>query len=49
MPLLNPGDKFPDLEVRPAGSSPIRLPDTFAGQFGVVLFFRGSWCPCCNA
>jgi peroxiredoxin len=49
VPLLNPGDKFPDLEVNLAGSSPIRLPDTFAGQFGVVLFFRGSWCPYCNA
>ena len=21
----------------------------FAGDFGVVLFFRGSWCPYCNA
>ena len=49
MPLLNPGDKFPDLEVNPAGSSPIRLPGAFEGQFGVVLFFRGSWCPYCNA
>ncbi len=49
MPLLNPGDKFPDLEVNPAGSSPIRLPGAFEGQFAVVLFFRGSWCPYCNA
>jgi peroxiredoxin len=21
----------------------------FAGQFGVVLFYRGAWCPYCNA
>jgi peroxiredoxin len=24
------------------------VPETFAGQFGVVLFFRGAWCPYCN-
>jgi peroxiredoxin len=25
------------------------LPDALAGDFSVVLFFRGSWCPYCNA
>ena len=25
------------------------MPETFAGQFGVVLFYRGAWCPYCNA
>jgi peroxiredoxin len=25
------------------------MPETFAGHFGVVLFYRGAWCPCCNA
>jgi peroxiredoxin len=25
------------------------MPDAFAGGFSVVLFFRGSWCPYCNA
>lgn len=25
------------------------MPDAFAGDFGVVLFFRGAWCPYCNA
>lgn len=49
MPLLHPGDAFPALEVTPVGSSPIRLPDALAGRFGVVLFYRGSWCPYCNA
>ena len=24
------------------------VPETFAGQFGVVLFYRGAWCPYCN-
>lgn len=49
MPLLQPGDAFPALEVTPVGSSPIQLPDALAGRFGVVLFYRGSWCPYCNA
>jgi peroxiredoxin len=25
------------------------VPENFAGQFGVVLFYRGAWCPYCNA
>jgi thiol-disulfide isomerase/thioredoxin len=27
----------------------VPVPETFAGQFGVVLFYRGAWCPYCNA
>jgi peroxiredoxin len=25
------------------------VPEVLAGDFGAVLFFRGSWCPYCNA
>ena len=25
------------------------MPDAFADGFGVILFYRGSWCPYCNA
>ena len=49
MPLLNPGDPFPRLTVDTAGGQALTLPETFAGGFGVVLFYRGSWCPYCNA
>lgn len=49
MPLLNPGDSFPALTLTPPGGSALKLPDAFAGDFGVVLFFRGAWCPYCNA
>ena len=49
MPLLHPGDKFPQLSVTVSGGESITLPDVFAGGFGVVLFYRGSWCPYCNA
>jgi peroxiredoxin len=49
MPLLSPGATFPVLPVTPPGGTILTLPDAFAGDFGVVLFFRGSWCPYCNA
>jgi peroxiredoxin len=49
MTLLNPGDQFPTLTVTLPGGDTLSLPDTLAGGFGVVLFYRGSWCPYCNA
>ena len=49
MPLLSPGDSFPALSLTPPGGPPLALPDAFTGDFGVVLFFRGAWCPYCNA
>jgi peroxiredoxin len=46
--LLHPRDQFPAITVsRPGGT--LRLPDDLAGHFGVILFYRGSWCPYCNA
>jgi peroxiredoxin len=49
MPLLSPGDSFPALSLSRPGGETLTLPDAFAGEFGVVLFFRGAWCPYCNA
>jgi peroxiredoxin len=50
MPLLAPGDPFPRLPITAAGSGAgLTIPDAFAGDFGVVLFYRGSWCSYCNA
>jgi peroxiredoxin len=49
MPLLHPGDTFPDLTLTVPGGQTVLLPETFTGRFGVVLFYRGSWCPYCNA
>ena len=49
MPLLNSGDPFPRLTITTAGDQTLTLPDAFAGDFGVVLFYRGAWCPYCNA
>jgi peroxiredoxin len=49
MTLLHPGDQFPALPLLLPGDSTLALPDALAGGFGVVLFYRGSWCPYCNA
>lgn len=47
--LLAPGDIFPSLSVPRAGGGQINIPGDLAGTYGVVLFYRGSWCPYCNA
>jgi thiol-disulfide isomerase/thioredoxin len=47
--LLHPRDPFPALTVSLPGGRALRLSDNLAGHFGVVLFYRGSWCPYCNA
>jgi len=47
--LLRPGDTFPALTLSVPGGDRLQLPDAFDGHFGVVLFYRGSWCPYCNA
>jgi peroxiredoxin len=49
MSLLNPGDAFPQLYVHTVDGPDLDLPGTLAGGFGVVLFYRGSWCPYCQA
>ncbi|PZS32949.1 MAG: peroxiredoxin [Pseudonocardiales bacterium] len=49
MSQLNNGNVFPTLSVDAVGGGTISLPETLAGSFGVVLLYRGSWCPYCNA
>jgi peroxiredoxin len=49
MPLLHPGDTFPQLTLNIPGARAIQIPGSFAGEFGVVLFNRGAWCPYCTA
>jgi peroxiredoxin len=49
MPLLAPGDRFPSLTVPLLGGGSLVLPDALQGHFGVILFYRGHWCPYCNA
>src|SRR4051794_6676186 len=47
--LLSPGDEFPALTLQLAGGETLTVPDALAGHYGVVLVFRGAWCPYCNA
>jgi len=49
MPLLDPGDPFPRLTLNLRGAQAIQVPDAFAGDFAVMLFNRGAWCPYCTA
>ncbi len=49
MRRLGNGDPFPTLHLPRAGGGSISLPEDLAGFYGVVLLYRGSWCPYCNA
>ena len=46
---LKPGDPFPRLTISTTNEQALTIPDAFAGDFAVVLFYRGAWCPYCNA
>jgi peroxiredoxin len=49
MTVLNAGETFPELTITVPGGDTLTLPGALAGGFGVVLFYRGAWCPYCNA
>ncbi len=41
--MLDTGDPFPSLEIAKVGGGRISLPGDLAGDWGVVLFYRGHW------
>lgn len=49
MRKLQNGDLFPALVLRKVGGGGLNLPADLRGSFSVVLIYRGSWCPYCNA
>jgi peroxiredoxin len=49
MALLDRGDRFPSLNLSLPGGETLTLPDALRGGYGIVLFYRGSWCPYCKA
>ncbi|MCR6489801.1 peroxiredoxin family protein [Amycolatopsis sp. OK19-0408] len=49
MALLHPGDAFPEITATTVDGATHPVPSELRGHFGVVLFYRGSWCPYCNA
>ena len=46
---LAPGDPFPPITVALPGGESLDLPSALSGHHVVVLLYRGSWCPYCNA
>ncbi|GAB1813042.1 peroxiredoxin family protein [Mycobacterium sp. MUNTM1] len=49
MSCLDNGHPFPPLEIPAVGGGTINMPSDLAGSCGVILIYRGSWCPYCNA
>lgn len=49
MSRLENGQLFPELTVPRVGGGAVTLPGDLTGGFGVVLVYRGAWCPYCNA
>lgn len=47
--LLAPGNAFPPTIIALPGGDLLDVPDALSGHHGVVLFYRGDWCPYCNA
>lgn len=45
MPLLHSGDTFPELTLTVPGGQTVTVPEAFAGQFGVLLLYRGILVP----
>ena len=49
MVRLQNGELFPSLEIPAVGGSTILIPRSLRGSYGVVLIYRGAWCPYCQA
>jgi peroxiredoxin len=45
---LQNGQNFPHLQIPAIGGGILNLPLDLAGSFGVILIYRGHWCPFCN-
>jgi alkyl hydroperoxide reductase subunit AhpC len=40
---LKIGEVFPAYSVETVGGTVFRLPDNLAGEYSVILFYRGGW------
>jgi peroxiredoxin len=49
MSRLHNGQPFPSLEMPAVGGAALRIPQSLRGSYGVVLIYRGAWCPYCQA
>lgn len=46
---LDTGDVFPEMTLSLPGSRQLHVPGDFDHPFQVLLFYRGHWCPYCQA
>lgn len=49
MTRLQNGQTFPALETAAVGGGTIDIRQSLSGSYGVVLIYRGAWCPYCRA
>src|SRR5258708_8197162 len=49
MTRLQNGQAFPAFDVPAVGGGTISIPQSLQGSYGVVLIYRGEWCPYCQA
>lgn len=49
MVRLQNGQRFPSFAVPAIGGGLIEIPESLLGAYGVVLIYRGAWCPYCQA
>lgn len=46
---LQNGQLFPSFKILTVGGGTIQIPQALHGSYGVVLIYRGAWCPYCQA
>lgn len=46
--IIEAGSRLPDAELLDPHGQPTTLSEALAGRPGVLVFYRGAWCPYCN-
>jgi peroxiredoxin len=49
MRRLQNGEVFPSLDIPAVGGGTVQIPRSLRESYGVVLIYRGGWCPYCQA
>jgi peroxiredoxin len=49
MTRLQSGQALPAFDIPAVGGGTISIPQSLQGSYGVVLIYRGAWCPYCQA
>ena len=45
---LKAGDTIPNVTLFDLAGEPVSLPHYIFGEYSLIIFYRGSWCPYCN-